>query len=467
MDKLIVVLIIFFSFNAVAQPDSTVVLSYQDFINIVVSEHPFAKTADIKINEGEAALLYAKGAFDPKVYTVVGQKYFNGDQYYSKIDGGLKIPTWFGIELQGGYEQNKGTYLNPENNTPNSGLLYGGISVTAGQGLLIDKRRAELKKAHLFQQVSKLERQIILNDLVFTAGTTYWSWFKSYNTLLVFNEATRLAEERFDAVKSGANFGDRPAIDTLEARIQVLNRTLGLQQAEVDFKNASVLLSIYLWADGVVPLEIADGTIPESIENIEAIGTNPSFLLQIDSMINNHPALNQSRYAIDQLEIDQRLKRNQLLPVVNLKYNPITEYVGGESFGNFSANNYIWGLEFQMPILLRKERGSLSLTALKIKEDNLKLDNMQEVVRYKVISAWNYWNATKDQIDLYAETVENANNLLEGERRLFNLGESSLFMVNSREVGYINTQLKFIELLTKNRNAELATVYELGNLANN
>lgn len=460
----IVILLLFYHFCAFSQNDSTIILTYQDYIEMVKDEHPMAKRADLKLYEGKAALLYARGAFDPKIYTDVGQKYFKNKQYYSQINGGLKIPTWFGIELKGGYEQNQGTFLNPENSTPNNGLLYGGISIPIGQGLFIDERRAALKKARLFKGISEMEKQILLNELIYAAGSTYWKWFKSYHTLLVYKEAYSLSHERLKAVKLGAELGDRPTIDTLEASIQVQNRKLALQQSQLEFTNSSALLSTFLWAEGIVPLEVATGTVPESREIVSVTDTSAALLIQMDSLINSHPELNQSRFKIKQLEVDKRLKREQLKPQLNLKYNPITEYVGNESFENFTINNYTWGLAFQVPIFLRKERGALKLANLKLQESNLKISNKQEIIRYKAIAARNEWDTTKQQIDLYAQTVDNSRNLLKGEQQLFDLGESSLFLVNSREVGYIKTQLKFIELLTKNKNAELMTIYTLGGL---
>tara|TARA_R110002072_G_scaffold232309_1_gene389684 strand:- start:35675 stop:37021 length:1347 start_codon:yes stop_codon:yes gene_type:complete len=447
-----------------SQSDSLTVLSYQDFIEIVKKDHPYTKQAEIRIHEGDASLLYAKGAFDPKIYTDVSQKYFNNNQYYSLINGGLKIPTWFGIELTGGYEQNQGVYLNPENRNPNSGLIHAGISLPIGKGLFIDERRAELKKARLFQQVSEMEQQIIMNELIYNAGISYWKWFKAYNNLMVYNDAYQLAKERFDAVKLGAYVGDRPAIDTLEAGIQVQNRMLGLKQSEIEFKNTTALLSIYLWAEGIIPLELAEGTVPLLANATSALNTNQLLFSQMDSLMRNHPKINQSRYIISQFEIDKRFKKNQLLPTLNLKYNPITENVGGQSLANFSTNNYTWGVEFSVPILLRKERGALKLAELKIQDYNLQLSNQQQVLRYKMIAAKNQWIGTVEQVELYTQTVKDANSLLKGERQLFDIGESSLFMVNSREVGYIKTQLKFIELMTNNRLAELMTIYALGKL---
>ncbi len=74
-------------------------------------------------------------------------------------------------------------------------------------------------------------------------------------------------------------------------------------------------------------------------------------------------------------------------------------------------------------------------------------------------------NTTFDQANLYVQTVDNYSKLLTGERKKFDAGESSLFMVNSREVGYINSQIKYNELVTKNKKAKLLTDYTLMILA--
>ena len=464
MRKYIFILMLFNVGSLYSQNNDSVILTYQSFIERVRNEHPYAKQAEIKLSQGDAKLLYAKGGFDPKVFTDIGQKYFKGDQYYSQINGGLKVPTWFGIELKGGYEQNAGNYLNPENRTPNNGLMYAGISMPIGQGLFIDKRRADLKKARIFQQITEAEQQILINELVYEAGLAYWKWFESYNTLLVYDDAYRLVNQRFEAVKLGAELGERPSVDTLEAGIQVQTRLLMLQQSRLKFLNASELLSVYLWEGGLIPLELAENTYPETFKEVEFASKQPHINLISDSLINSHPEINKSRLKIEQYEIDQRLKKEKLKPVLNLKYNPITEPTSEEAFANYSINNYTWGLEFAMPILLRKERGDVKLAKYKLQESQYLVEYKQEMIRYKVTAAQNQWATTVEQIELFSRTVKDYQKLLKAEIRLFNTGESSLFMVNSREVGYIKAQLKLIELLTKNRNSDLALAYSLGRL---
>ena len=67
-----------------------------------------------------------------------------------------------------------------------------------------------------------------------------------------------------------------------------------------------------------------------------------------------------------------------------------------------------------------------------------------------------------NQANLYAKTVKDYLQLLNGEKQKFEAGESSLFKVNARELGYINTQLKYIELIAKNQKARLTTDFALG-----
>lgn len=458
-------ILLLLSFNLSAQDDLINVLTFNEFMDRVKIHHPVAMQANLKIQQGDAAVRQARGSFDPKAFSDVSQKYFSEKQYYSVINSGLKIPTWYGIEVNGGYTQNDGVFLNPQNNTPSAGLWYAGVSVPLGQGLFIDKRRAELKGAKIYQESTQAEREVIYNELLYNAGKAYWKWFESYNEVLVYQNALDLTQQRFEAVKQGALFGDKPSIDTVEASIQVQNRMLNLQEAQLNFKNATALLSIYLWVDGIVPLEISELTNPTKAEDIKTVNVDQELTDALDSLTNNHPLLRQYQYKIDQLNIEKRWKQEQIKPKLNLKYNAINQPVGNDAFANYNINNYTWGVEFKMPLFLRKERGSLELAKLKINDAEFELLSKQASLNFKAIAALNDLENTEQQITLYARTVNDYAKLLAGERQMFNAGESSLFMVNSRESGYIKTQLKYIQLLTKNHKAKLTANYAFGILS--
>ncbi|MGK7392374.1 MAG: TolC family protein [Candidatus Cyclobacteriaceae bacterium M2_1C_046] len=459
---LLLTIFIILPLSSSAQEDSLNILSYRTFMERVDNHHPLAYQANLQLIRGEATVQRARGAFDPMLFTDFAEKFFNNKEYYSRIDGGLKIPTWFGMELQSGYEQNEGIFLDPENTTPGGGLWYAGISFPIGQGLFIDKRRAELRKAQLFEEISEAERQLMLNDLLYDAGRAYWEWFNAYHIMNVYEEAYALAEQRFFAVKRGAALGDRPSIDTLEASIQVQDRLLNLQEAQLDFNNATALLSIYLWEEGFFPLEVESGTLPMPLESVEITGASTEFVTGLDSLIQLHPQLRQYDLKLDQLEIEKRWQQEQLKPRLNLKYNALAEPINGDPIAAYTPNNYTWGLEFRMPLFLRRERGSVKLADVNLQETAFDFSNKSASLFYKAQSSINTWNTTEEQVILYRRTVSDYQALLVGERRLFNAGESSLFLVNARETSYINAQIKLIDLLTKNHKARLTTRYAFG-----
>jgi hypothetical protein len=57
-----------------------------------------------------------------KLQLTLTKKQFKDTEYYSILNSSFKIPTWYGIEIKAGFEQNEGYYLNPENTVPNTGL---------------------------------------------------------------------------------------------------------------------------------------------------------------------------------------------------------------------------------------------------------------------------------------------------------------------------------------------------------
>lgn len=442
--------------------DSTKILTYDQYIAIVKEHHPLVKNAELRALSGQYQLKYAKGGFDAKIFSDIDQKYFDDKRYYSLMNSGLKVPAWFGVEVKAGYEHNIGEFVNNENRLPQAGLWYAGISVPVGQGLLIDERRVELKKARLNEAMTQQEQVILLNELIFEAGKAYWKWFQAYNNLLVFQNGRDLAQDRFNAVLREAQSGNRPYIDTLEAGIQLQNRRLSLQEAELQFKNTGLKLTVYLWAEGFIPLEIEETTTPQDRSAISILELENDFLLRVDTIGLNHPEINRSTLKIDQLKLDKRMTIEKFIPKLRVNYNFLTEPAGGNLFPDYSINNYKWGLNFSMPISFAQERQNFNMAKLKIQAAEMELQTKRKLIETRAMASINNWQTAKNQADLYQRTVNDYEKLLEGERTMFNAGESSLFMVNSRELGFISAQVKLVELITKNHIAKLETNYVFG-----
>jgi outer membrane protein TolC len=451
--------------SLLGQEDSEKFFGFNDFMELVRNNHPLAMQAGLQEARGDAELMKSRGAFDPKLGFEHTNKDFKGTEYYNLSDAGLKVPTWFGVEVMGGYERNRGQYVDPENNTPDAGLWYAGLSVPLGKGLFIDQRRAELRKAKIYRESTLAMRQQMLNELLYDASYAYWNWYQAVEITRVYENALDVARERFEAVKKEAMLGDKPIIDTLEAGIQVQSRWLNLKGWQLELANSINELQMYLWADGWIPLELDSNFLPKREVPLDEENNFNMYLTNLDSLLEAHPELRISQYKIDSYEVDQRMKREQLKPQVDLKYNVLAPNSDESSIPSFNSNNYAWGVEFGMPIFLRKERAGLKLNQVKIQESEMGLKSKQNSLRNKVLQSINLYNISNDQIELYSRTVNDYLGLLNGEQTKFEGGESSLFLVNRRELGYINAEVKLIELKAKNRLSVVKTKAMLGILA--
>ena len=168
--------------TTIALSQDSTILSFEEYQTIVLENHPLSRQSDLLVDKGVAYRQKAKGNFDPKIDASAQQKYFKGDQYYSLLGAGLKVPTWYGLSVKTGFDQNDGTRLNNQNFLPDAGLWYAGIELAVGKGLLIDNRRAELKKANIYVESSIQQRRILLNQLIYQSSAAYWDWFKAYKS---------------------------------------------------------------------------------------------------------------------------------------------------------------------------------------------------------------------------------------------------------------------------------------------
>ncbi|MBK6665160.1 MAG: TolC family protein [Saprospiraceae bacterium] len=449
--------------NAYGQIDSST-LTLESVFDQVKKYHLMAGRALLQRDFAAAELLKAKGSFDPTAQSTISQKYFANKDYYSLINGEVKIPTWYGIDFKGGYDINRGIFLGNENKTPDNGLWYAGVSVPLGQGLWIDERRAQVKSARIGQNLAINQQQDMTNEVLFQTANVYWDWFRAYHVRQVLNEAVKNAKLRFEAVRTYAIKGDRPGIDTIEASIQVQNINLSLSQAEMELVKATNALSGQLWDENMQNENLSIKKQPIDLTIVTKSIQDDVPKINNNLIPESHPYLEVLRQKLRQLDVEKRLKQDKLKPKLNVQYNPHSEAFGGNQTTHFSINNYKWGMEFKMPLFLRKERGDIKLADLKIQETDLMLRQKTNDIRIKFENYITEWRATLDQIEIFGKTVELYKQMLEAERRLFNIGESSLFVVNSREQAYINAQIKLTEIVAKNKVSYYAIWYFAGRL---
>lgn len=436
---------LFFAVNTLSAQDSTSVISLSEYLGYVKSFHPIVKQANLVINASEAKLMKARGAFDPKLELDYDRKKFKNIEYFDKLNTSFKIPTWFGVELKGNFEENTGDFLNREGFLPEGGLYSAGVSIPVARGLLTNKRMAMLRQSKIYVKQAQADRQLLVNSILYDATVSYFNWLKTYNEKRVYEDFLTNAEMRFNGIKKSFEVGEKPAIDTLEARIALNNRKLNLEKSRIKFVKSSLELSNYLWLNNNTPIEIKEGIIPD-INTFETIdSTLKTSDLDIENFnINNHPKLQSLDYKIQSLNIEKRLKTNNLLPQIDLQYNFLSETP--EVARSFSTSAYKSGVNINFPLFLRKERGDLRLAKIKLQDTEFEIKNTRVSLTNKIDAINQELNSYVIQNDYTNVIVNDYTKMLTAEERKFFLGESSLFLVNSRESKLIDAKLKAIEI---------------------
>ena len=439
-----ILILLLFSFLQTFAQENPNELTYNEYLGYVKKFHPLVKTANLELSKAQANLMMARGSFDPKIEVDFAKKEFKNTEYYSVLNSSFKIPTWYGIEIKAGFDNNDGMYLNPENKVPNQGLTSVGINIPLGQGLLINQRMADLRKAKIQIQMSQSERKLQAILVLYDASLAYFNWKKSFTEMKLYDNYAKNAQTRFQGIKSLIEQGDKPAIDSIEAGIIVKNRLLSLEDATMKLSKAKLELSNFLWLENDIPLELSETLIPEEkLQSTiqETLRTNE--LLDADFSVNSHPKISVLQSKIDILTVEQKLKANLLLPKIDIGYSYLSE---PNTIETYQSENYKVGVNFYFPLFLRKERGNLKLAKFKVQETEYALDLEKVQLSNKIEAQKIEIQSLAKQNSLISDLVKDNLTMLSSEERLFSFGESSIFLINSRENNLVAAQLSAIAL---------------------
>ncbi len=444
-------------------PDSIKAFSLDNMYASLLEFHPIVKQTRLLNEVARQEIRMARGAFDPKVQAQLNVKEFDKKEYYKKFNSSFTIPTWFPIDPKIGYESNSGLFIDPENivgGSSDNSQLTTGISLPLGRGLFTDDRRAALKQAKLFTQMAAAEQIKLINKILLDAAKDYWQWYFSYYNYRLMGKNAVIAEEIFRRVKLDATYGEASTIDTVQAKIILQQRLVDRQEAFLEFLNTGIQISNYLWDNAGYPVQLSNDVAPVLTQNdgeLLALQTLTDLTLQAKQ---NHPELVKLRVKLDQLEVDRKLAAEYLKPRLDLNYNFINQPLRPN--GDFQSfrfmNDYKFGLDFAMPILIRKERAKLAQTKIKIQSTQYEQTQAEREIINQINAVFNQIVNTSQILLQQTSVAANYDRLLKAE--IFNLknGESDLFKINVQQEKLIQAQSKLLKLKAEYEKMK-ATIY--------
>ena len=461
MKKISFIFLLFFSVKvSIAQsaldslfilPDTVTAFSLENMYASMLEFHPLVKQTRLLADAAQQEVRLARGAFDPKLETRFDFKEYDDKEYYSKWIASFTVPLWFPIDPKIGIEHNTGSFLNPENVVPTidkNRLLFTGISLPLGRGLITDDRRTAMQQAKLFTQMAEAEQIKLINKILLEAAKDYWQWYFSFYNYRLLQKNTAIAEEIFRRVKLNSTLGEASGLDTIQAKITLQQRLVEKQEAYLEFLNTGLKISNYLWDTEGNPLQLSGNVAPIQVLSdgqLLAIETLETLTIQARE---NHPELTKLSVKLNQLEVDRRLAAEYLKPKLDLSYGFLNQPLrpGGEFNSPTLFNDYKLGLDFAMPILIRKERAKLAQAKIKIRGTQYERTQTERELINQINMTYNQLVNTNVLLTQQNAIALNFERLLLGEMINLENGESDLFKINVQQEKLIQSQSKLLKL---------------------
>lgn len=431
--------------------DTLTAFSIENLYATMLENHPIVKQTNLLTEMAQQEVRLARGAFDPKLETRLNIKEFDDKNYYNKWMASFTVPTWFPVDPKIGIERNTGTYLDSESSLPasdNYQQLFTGVSLPIGRGLFTDERRTAMQQAKLFTKMAEAEQLKLINKILLEAAKDYWQWYFSFYNYRLMDRNAIIAEEIFNRVKLNAQFGEASVIDTVQAQIILQQRLVDRQEAFLEFINSGIKISNYLWDKEGNPLQLSTQVAPVLVQSdgeLLSVSTLEELSLQAKQ---NHPDLLKLNVKLSQLEVDRKLAAEYLKPRLDLNYNFLNQPINPQGeFQSFTfVNDYKFGLDFAMPILIRKERAKLAQTKIKIQGTEYERTQTEREIINQINSSYNQLVNTNRILSQQSSVAENYDRLLQAEILNLENGESDLFKINIQQEKLIQSQSKLLKL---------------------
>ena len=313
--------------------------------------------------------------------------------------------------------------------------------------------------------MSTAERNEITNNVIYEALYHYAEWSFINKQLSVYDYFIKVAQLRNSGITSLANAGEKPAIDTVEASILYQSRLLELQSLKIDLQKKYADVISFNWTEQTKPSLTNSNFIPDSLDYL--FDKMKSLLLrELNNDTVNNPVIAQYLAKEKIINIDVRLKAEMVKPKLDVKYNFLSA-VTTPNNAQFSSNNYRWGASLSMPLFLRSSRNELKLAKVNANNIGMEINSKNNELNNKL-------NYIKQSLTILTEQLNNAAKnaafnklLLTAEKLKFDNGESYLFLLNTRENNWLQSEIKLAEYKLKFIQTVLQVIHLKGTLKYN
>ena len=360
-------------------------------------------------------------------------------------DISLEQPTkLWGATFFGGWRRGVGDYPDYEgkSQTTDSGEARIGVNVPLWRNREIDRRRANLQQAELGQLIAGHEFEQALIEVKRVASYRYWDWVLAGQRLMVAEHLLAIAEERDQGIRQRVAAGDIPEFEALDNQRAIIERQERVVAAKRLLEQSAIQLSLY-WRDGTGQPQLpSDELLPERFPDPDSIKTI-SVAEALQQSLNQRPESKRLELQAKQRQTEAELQQNQRAPAVDLTVSAANDI--GNSKETLNRNELYVGLNIDFPLQQRTATGRAQAAAANARRLNLDRQLQDDRIATEVKDVFSALSAVRKRLSLSADQLNAAEQLAEGEKTRFELGESTLLFVNLREIAKGDAALQYAE----------------------
>ncbi|WP_218932299.1 TolC family protein [Adhaeretor mobilis] len=389
-------------------------------------------------------ILSANGAFDRKLEGFTESQPLDYYENY-RHEIGLKRDTRWGGHTFAKYRNGRGVFepWYQERATNKGGEFKAGFMAPVIRDRWIDANRAELWRAQLERR--RLE-PVVLQQVITSVrdgSVAYWNWVAAGANYRVMQGLLDLAIQRNEGLKVQVELQEKAPIDLVDNQRIIVSREAKLVGARRKLEQAAIKLSLFLRTDAGAPFLIdaqrlpAEFPVPSETADDHSLGSNQTSELLTDDVelaLAQRPELSELQIIRQQINIAMRQACNEMRPDIDAGV-----LVGQDVGAPTSSKRDKSELELEalitlsVPLERRKARGKIRSLQGKLASISAKTRFTSDKIVADVRIARVALTAAGERVTKATESYSLADQMLEAERELFSVGQSTLFELNARE----------------------------------
>jgi HAE1 family hydrophobic/amphiphilic exporter-1 len=376
---------------------------------------------------------------------------------------------WYGTKLEASFNNARLSTSNPFVGL--NPYLQSTLNLTVTQPLLrgfkIDNDRNQIRVRRKAIDISEADYELRVIDIVTRVQNAYWDLVAARQDSEVKKQSVDLARDQYERSKRQIDAGTLAPVELAAAAAELERRqdtwytAIGVV-TEVENNLKSLLAGgrdQSIWDDEIIPLE-QQSVAPPALADLKGA---------VSEAVAKRPELKSLRLRLESNTYSKELATNQLLPAVNVAagytaaglggsvsripspfpgfggQNPPASFLGGYGttlsnlFGG-SYSSYQAGIQIDWNIRNRGPQETLAQVNLQERTLTLQRSRTEQLIEAEVRNALQALRTSEQRIVAADASLKAAKEKLDSEQRLFETGESTNFLVLTRQNEYADSQ---------------------------